>query len=437
MTRRILARDRCMYILYDIIFLIIAVVYLPVYLFKGKFHREFPARLGFLPKDLALNKPLWIHAVSVGEALAVRGLIDSLHKVYPDKRLVITTVTSTGNKIVKGFARENDFVTYLPLDFSFITRKVIEKINPSLVIIAETELWPNLILNLSKKDIPVLLVNCRISDRSFRGYKIVRFLLKPVLDKISLFCVQSGRDAERLMRLGVSEEKIRITGNMKFDITDSSLSSREAGIFDAGLKQSLGILPEERIFVAGSTHPGEEEIILSAYKNLSSRFSGLKLLLAPRHPERASGVERLVVKYGFQPLRISCLGQAQASGINPVFILDTIGQLQSFYRIADIVFVGGSLVKKGGHNILEPAFFAKPIISGRHMFNFRDIADLFVNNDACVLVSNARELESAAANLLDNPAAGKELGVKAKELIAQNQEATLKNLECIKKWLKN
>jgi 3-deoxy-D-manno-octulosonic-acid transferase len=436
MIRRIPARDRYMHILYDIIFLIIAIVYLPIYLFRGKFHRGFFSRLGILPKDLELNRPIWVHAVSVGEAMAAKGLIEGLRKTFPNKRLVISTVTPTGNKIVQGFKRENDLLIYLPLDFSFITRRVIEKINPSLVIIVETELWPNLILNLSKKDIPVLLVNGRISDRSFQGYLRVKFLFKPVLDKISLFCVQSGRDAERLMRLGVSEEKIRITGNMKFDIKDSSASS-QAGIPDAGLKQSLGVAPEEKIFVAGSTHPGEEEIILDVYKNLLSRFDRLKLLLAPRHPERAANVERLVVKYGFQPLRISRLNAGNTAVSNTVFVLDTIGQLQSFYRIADIVFVGGSLVKKGGHNILEPAFLAKPIISGRYMFNFRDIADLFVNNAACILVNNARELEAAVVNLLDNPAAGKELGVKAKELIAQNQEATLENLEQIKKWLKN
>ncbi len=427
-----------MFLIYDLIFLLIAIIYLPVYLFRGKFHLGFFSRLGILPKDLELNRPIWIHAVSVGEAMAVRGLIEGLRKTFPGKRLVISTVTPTGNKIVQGFSRENDFLTYLPLDFSFITARVIEKINPSLVIIVETELWPNLILNLSKKDIPVLLVNGRISDRSFQGYLRAKFLFKPVLDKVSLFCVQSGRDAERLMRLGVSEGKIRITGNMKFDITDSSLSYGQAGSSDTGLKQSLGIVPEEKIFVAGSTHPGEEEIILSAYKNLLNRFSGLKLLLAPRHPERAAGVEKIITGYGFQPLRISRLATASiADNINTVFLLDTVGQLNSFYRIADIVFVGGSLVKKGGHNILEPAFLAKPIISGRHMFNFRDIADLFVNNDACVLVNNARELESAVANLLDNPARSKELGAKAKELIAQNQEATLKNLECVKKWLKN
>jgi 3-deoxy-D-manno-octulosonic-acid transferase len=425
-----------MWIFYDLIFFLVSLFFLPVYLFKGKFHRGFPARLGFLPEDLALNRPIWIHAVSVGEALAARELIDSLHKAYPDKRLVITTVTSTGNKIVKSFARENDFVTYLPLDFSFITARVIEKIDPSLVIIVETELWPNLISDLSKKGIPVLLVNGRVSDRSFRGYQRIRLLLKPVLDKINLFCVQSGRDAERLMQLGVSEEKIRITGNMKFDIKDAAASS-QTGVPDSGLKQSLGVAPEEKILVAGSTHSGEEEIILNVYKNLLHRFGGLKLLLAPRHPERANDVERLVVKHGFQPLRISRLSTANTAVSKTVFILDTIGQLQSFYRIADIVFVGGSLVKKGGHNILEPAFFAKPIISGSYMFNFRDIAELFVANDACILVNNSRELESAAVNLLDNPSRREELGRKTKNLISQNQGATLKNLGYIKEWLKN
>jgi 3-deoxy-D-manno-octulosonic-acid transferase len=419
-----------MNILYDLAFLAIAIFYLPIYLFKRKFHGGFAGRLGFLAAWPVSDRPIWIHAVSVGEALAVKGLVNALHKAYPKKKLFITTVTATGNKIVKGFAGENDLVAYLPLDFSFITARVVKKIDPCLMVIAETELWPNLILSLHKKGIPVLIVNGRISDRSFRGYMMIKNLLKPVLDKITLFCVQSLRDAERLIQMGVNKDKVRVTGNMKFDIIGDSV------VEDHGLKERMGVKAGEKILVAGSTHPGEEEIILNAYKGLLRRLPGLKLLFAPRHPERATAVEKIIAARGFRTLRISQLEAGVASDGHAVFILDAIGKLVPFYQIADIVFVGGSLIKKGGHNILEPAALGKPVISGPYLFNFRDIADLFLNNDACILVRDARELESAAAGLLNDSLKAQALVEKAKVLIAQNRGATLKNLECAKELIK-
>jgi len=425
-----------MSIFYDLIFLAVSVIYLPVYLCKGKFHKGFASRLGSLPAGLKLKQPIWVHAVSVGEAMAVRGLVGSLKKVFPGRRLVLSSVTPTGNKVIRDFACENDFVTYLPLDFSFITEKVVKEIYPSLVVIAETELWPNFILSLSKRGIPVLVVNARISDRSFRGYRLIRGLLKLVLNRISFFCAQSESDARRLEALGVDKERISVTGNMKFDAMDcvSSLPAEEAAA--AALRSSLGIKPGEKLLVAGSTHPGEEEIVLSVYKKLLSRFPGSKLLLAPRHPHRAAEVISLVLKYGFDPFRASQLGAGKVPSGNAVFVLDSVGRLKSFYAASDMVFVGGSLVKKGGHNIIEPACFAKPVICGRHMFNFRDIAELFLKSGACISVATPQELEKAIDGLASDPSAAAELGKKARNIVVENQGATLKNLECIKKLLK-
>ena len=402
-----------MFILYNLIFLILAIIYLPIYLFKGKFHRQFFRRLGILPKGLELNRPIWIHAVSVGEVMLIKGLLQNLRQEFPGKRFVISTVTPTGNKIAQRIGSTSDFITYLPLDFSFTINYILDKIKPSLFIIAETELWPNLISGLYKRNIPVVIINGRISDGSFRGYLMLKFLLRPILNKISMFCVQTEVDCQRLMRLGVSETKIRVTGNMKFD----ALSEPVKG---ADYKRKLGLKPEERLLVAASTHPGEEEIILSAYKSLLFEFCDLRFLIAPRHPERAKEIEKLVLKNGFN------------RGRRDVFILDTVGELISYYAVSDIVFVGGSLVKKGGHNILEPAALGKPVLFGPHMFNFRDIAALFLQKKAGILVHNGQELTEKIKYLLNNLLEKNQICNAAKQVISENQGATIRNLEILK-----
>jgi 3-deoxy-D-manno-octulosonic-acid transferase len=419
-------------IIYDLIFIIVALLYLPAYLLKKKLHRGFLMRLGILPKVLKLDRPIWVHAVSVGEAMAIRGLLEGLRKAYPAKKIVISTVTATGNKIAKSIAHEGDFVTYLPLDLGFIVRKTIAKINPSLFIIAETEIWPNLITCLNRKNVPVIVVNGRISDRSFQGYMAVKFFLKAILNKVSLFCVQSERDSQRLIDMGVHSDKVAVAGNMKFDTADYT-DIRVTDCTD--LKTKLWLDPEGKLIVAGSTHPGEEEIILSAYEKLLPDFPAIRLLIAPRHPERADEVAEISAKYGFRPAFISWLGtKCEVCSKPPVFILDTIGKLMDFYGLADIVFVGGSLINKGGHNILEPASLAKPILFGPQMFNFRDIADLFLENNACILVRNEEEIRKAIRDLLGNPAKMATLGQRAQGLIVENQGATRRTLELIKQY---
>lgn len=417
-----------MAIVYNAIYFLAFLIYIPIYLFKGKFHRGFFLRLGILPEGLALDRPVWVHAVSVGEVKAVRGLIAELRKAYPEKKFVISTVTPTGNKIAKGLSQKGDFVTYLPLDLSFIVRGVIDKINPSLFIIAETELWPNLVAYLFKKKVPIVVVNGRISDSSFKGYLSIKFLLKPILNKISFFCAQTKRDAERLVCLGAPQNRIGITGNMKFDI----LTEPKKNYSDYRLKLNLD--SKAKLLVAGSTHPGEEEIILEAYKDLQIDFPALRLLIAPRHPERAKDIEKIVARNGFNCARISQIASLAAGQFNQqtIFVLDTIGELVSFYALADIVFVGGSLIRKGGHNILEPLAIGKPVLFGPYMFNFQDIAELFLRNQAGILVHNPEELKEKIKHLLNNSGQIATLIQQAKELILENQGATAKNLEYIK-----
>lgn len=420
-----------MFILYDLVLFFVSLFYLPLYLFRRKLHRGLLLRLGILPKDIALVHPIWIHAVSVGEVMAIKGLLAQLQKELKNQEFVISTVTPTGNKVAQAIACEGDHVTYLPLDFSFIVKRVIDKIKPSLFIIAETEIWPNLIAYLHKRNIPLVVVNGRVSDNSFRGYRMIRLLVKPILQKVRLFLVQTERDAARLMRLGVVQDKIKVTGNMKFDALDYA-DKKSAGSTER-YRSLLQLRPEEKLFVAGSTHPGEEEIIVDVFKSLRRDFPHLRLLIAPRHPERSAQVSTVVERFGFIPTRISLLDQRTREPENQrtVFILDTIGQLTGYYCLADIVFVGGSLIKKGGHNILEPAALGKPVLFGPYMFNFRDIADLFLKNQAAVMVHHGGELKEKIALLLKEPGSVEEMIERAHSVIRENQGATRKNLECI------
>lgn len=411
-----------MFLIYDFLFLIICLIYLPIYLFKHKFHSGFNARLGRLPKDLDLGRPIWVHAVSVGEAMSIKELVAELRQEFPVLRFIISTVTPTGNNVVKSFARRQDFVTYLPFDFSFIVNKVIERVNPKVFIIVETELWPNLIRCLFKRNIPIVVVNCRISDSSLGGYKAFKFLFKPLLNKINLFCCQSNQDAARLEMIGANKNNIRVTGNMKFDLKAASASFEDAG---------LKLDDSEELLVAGSTHPGEEEIILQIYKTLRKSHPELRLLIAPRRPERAREVAEIARKNGFDYQFVSGMsGQNVQSPV--VFILDTIGKLVSFYAIADIVFMGGTMIKKGGHNIIEPAALGKPVIFGQYMFNFRDIAFQFVESNCAVMAHNEKELEEKISFFLDNPESAAELGRRAQALVARNRGATHRNIELIK-----
>ncbi|MEW6076072.1 MAG: 3-deoxy-D-manno-octulosonic acid transferase [Candidatus Omnitrophota bacterium] len=412
-----------MTILYDIIFFCVAACYLPVYALRRKFHPGFLARLGVLPKDLQLDNPIWIHAVSVGEAMAIRGLYETLKTRFPGKKFVISTVTPTGNTVVRHFVKGDDFVCYLPLDISAIVRRVIERIRPSIVVIAETEFWPNIISYLHRKKIPIMVVNGRISDRSFKGYLFSKVLVRPILRKISLFCVQTETDYQRLRRLGVDESKLAVTGNMKFDKLAVS-----PHITTGITRESLQIAGDAKVFLAGSTHPGEEEIILRAFAELGGTFPSLRLILAPRHPERAAEVARKVTRHGFEPVAIS----AQASMVSSpkeekIFIIDTIGQLLAFYALSDIVFVGGSLVRKGGHNILEPALLGKPVLFGPYTFNFRDITEEFLKHRAAVLVRNEQELVFHVADLLRNHASAAQLALNAQAIMKQLRGATERN----------
>lgn len=419
-----------MFIIYDLIFILFALFCLPFYIIKGKLRPSFLMRLGILPKDVLMLKnqaqgPIWIHAVSVGEAISVKPLLEELGRIFPLRRIVISTVTVSGNKIAQSFKAKEDLVIYLPFDISFITRNVVKRIRPGLFIAMETEIWPNMISALHNFNVPIVLVNGRISNGSFAGYKKIKIFTRPILEKINLFCMQTGNDSKRIIFLGAHEEKVKIVGNMKFDAIDYK---GKAADYREEYKKVLGLTSTGKLIVAGSTHAGEEEIILHVYKKLIGDFPGLKLLIAPRNIDRSASIEKLINKFNFKSLRIS---QAKRSGSNTnslsrVFVLDTIGELVNFYAISDLVFVGGSLVKKGGHNIIEPALFEKPIIFGLHMSNFRDIAEAFLSKAAALQVKDSRDLYNCFKELLINREKRESLGILAKAVTEESRGATKK-----------
>jgi len=414
-----------MLIIYDILLLVFALFYLPYAAFKGKFKRDFILRLRLLPKNITFKRPIWLHAVSVGEVLSSRPLLERIRRAYPDKQIVISTITSTGNKIAQGLTKDSDFVFYLPLDLSFIIKKIIKRINPVICIIMETEIWPNLICGLNQEGIPILVANARISDKSYGKYRLMRFIFKPILNKINAFCAQTATDAQRLISLGVEKNKVKITGNMKFDMAITQVKKID-------YTDLLNLGQDDKLWVCGSTHPGEEEIILEVYKKILPEFPGLKLLIAPRHPERAQEVAELVNKNNFKPVFIS---QPQIPAPKTIFILDTVGQLSSLYALADVVFVGGSLVKIGGHNVIEPAYFKKAVISGPYTHNFKDIMDCFLSKGSLIVAKNGQELQNNLRLLLKDSAARIALGEKAYQLIQEQQGAADRDLEEIKALL--
>lgn len=407
-----------MTVVYNIIFLLVALFHLPLYIVRRKFHRGFFRRLGFLPRAQKFDRPVWVHAVSVGEALTVRELISQLRLRLPGVKFVISTVTATGNTVVRGYAHEDDFVTYLPFDISFILKRVLHRVSPRVFIIAETELWPNLINTLSALQIPLAIVNGRISDRSFKGYRLIRRMFRPLVARIAAVMTQSDLDAQRFLRLGATPEKVHITGNMKFD----AVKGMDEGADHSHLRRRLGVSAAERLLVAGSTHPGEEEMVLSAYTELRQRTCEVKLLIAPRHPERADQIARLIERADFECVKTSSIQvpQLKEFAMRTVFVLDTVGELVEYYGAADLVFVGGSLVKKGGHNILEPAALAKPVLFGPHMENFRDIADMFLQRKAALRVESGEGLLEALSVLVNDPARAAELGERARRLVHEN-----------------
>ncbi|MFO0753929.1 MAG: 3-deoxy-D-manno-octulosonic acid transferase [Thermodesulfovibrionales bacterium] len=362
---------------------------------------------------------IWVHAVSVGEAAAAVPLIRKIRQALPAAGIVLSTVTDTGQKIARERAGDMAEVVYAPFDLPFSLRTAVERLRPSLFLIMETELWPNAVRVVSGSGIPVALVNGRISDRSFRGYRKVRFFMREVLGRVRLFCMQDDVYAERVRGLGARPERVLSVGSFKFDTKPSS----PPPLWTERLQGP--------VVIAGSTHRTEEDLVLDAYERARGAFPGLNLILAPRHPERFREVEELLLKRGLGHVKRSGMAHGpDAPGLplsGQVILLDVMGELSSVYGAADIAVLGGSFIGHGGQNPLEPAWWGKAILCGPHMENFPFIGDFYREGGAVRV--DAGSLPAVLLELLGSPARRRALGGKAQELYRRSAGAVDRALE--------
>ena len=414
-----------MYFLYNSILFILLIFFFPLILFKvikGGGIKELFQRLGFsanLPESIKAGGAVWFHAASVGEVLASAALIEKIRLRWPDKRLIVSTFTAAGNKAATQKLCA-DAVIFLPFDLAPIVKWVLLKIKPDLLILMETELWPSLIIEATSIGTPVMLVNGRISDSSFGRYKILRPLIKGALNRLRLVLTQSSIDSERFAELGVDSARVQETGNIKFDM---SIDNTE-----------ISFLKEwgHPLFIAGSTRDGEEPYILDAYLELRNSHPDLRLLLAPRHIERAGEIARMMDERGIDYTRRSReKGRAQSQ----VVLLDTLGELSSCYKYADIVFIGGSLVPMGGQNMLEPALERKPVLFGPHIGNFREAAAALIKGGGAVMVKDLEDLIKWGDLLLTDDKLRQQMGEKARETVLLNRGVTAKTVDMLAEFL--
>jgi 3-deoxy-D-manno-octulosonic-acid transferase len=426
------------YLLYSVATLIALVALAPYFLYQALRHNKYVGslgqRLGYLPISFNLDaeESIWVHAVSVGEVLAARPIVTGLKARYPALRVFLSTTTMSGQKLARSVS-DADAVFYFPFDFTFIVRRTLNLVKPRLFVMVETEIWPNLLRECRRRNIRTALVNGRISVRSFPRYRIIRPFMRRVLADIDRFCVQSEETARRLSRIGADTSRITITGSLKFDALDPSASP---GRGRPRVLRFFHLSPDRLVLIAGSTSKGEEEAVIRAFNRVRATQPGGNplLILAARHPERFDDVERLCQREGLSTRRRSDLPIDSEPRVNTV-ILDTIGELAQLYQIATAVFVGGSLVPAGGHNILEPAVHGRPIIFGPHMDNFAEIADAFLARGAAIQVRTDRELEEAVVSLMGDPVRRTRLGVSARALVTENRGSKDKTLNVLAELL--
>ncbi len=390
----------------------------------GKYRAGLAGRLGKLPPRLMApwSKPvIWVHAVSVGEVLAVSGLVTELSR-FPEHQVFISTTTDTGQKLArKRFGEENVF--YFPLDFAFAIRPYLQALRPQLIVIAETEFWPNFLRLAKEAGARIAVVNARISDRSFPGYRRLRRWLTRVLANVDLFVAQTDEDRRRLLEIGVAAQRVEVTGNLKFDVSPPTPPPIVGCLHNAF--HEAGASP---VLVCGSTVDGEEPLLLRAFENVLASHPRALMILAPRHPERFVEVAALLSKLGVRFWKRSLWsGEPIAGG---VFLVDTIGELAVLYSLGTLAFVGGSLVPRGGHNIIEPAHYGVPIIVGTHTDNFRDIVGLFQSRNAVKVVGPA-ELPLAFMELISDEAERVALGRRAAETLRAQQGATQRTVAAL------
>ncbi len=427
--------DPDMYALYSVLIVAVAAVMSPYLVYQAVRYRKhvssFRQRMGRLPASFNFDgdESIWIHAVSVGEVLVARALLPDLRERYPRLKIFLSTTTLTGQTLANNNLQYVDAVFYAPFDLGFIVRRTLRVVKPRLFIMMETEIWPNLLRACHRAGVKTLLVNGRISSRSYPRYRLARPLFRRVLRHVDRFCMQSEESARRIVDIGADPDRVVVTGSLKFD----SLEFPGSPSGDRGRNRVLRFFRISRdrpVVIAASTLRGEEEPVLDAFTRIRATMPTALLIIAPRKPERFDDVERMARRAGWNVARRLEL-RVDAEPRHDVIILDTIGELAQLYQIATVVFVGGSLVDAGGHNILEPAVFGKPIVFGPYMTNFAEIAQTFLDNSAAIQVRADRDLEGVLLDLLRDPVRRASLGAAARALVEANRGARGRTLGVI------
>jgi 3-deoxy-D-manno-octulosonic-acid transferase len=421
------------YFLYSLALAAGMLLSLPYWLYQivrhGKYRTGFSERMGKVSARLLASQPrpvIWVHAVSVGEVLAVSGLIEQMQRAFPQYRVIVSTTTDTGQQLArKRFGEENVF--YFPMDFAFAIRPYLEALRPELIVLAETEFWPNFLRLVHLSGARIAVVNARISDRSWPSYRRFRWALHRMLVHVDLFLAQTPEDAARLESIGADPQRIKITGNLKFDVTPLTPPP-----IVAALERALAAEGAGPVLVCGSTVEDEEPPLLKAFENLRVAHPRAVMLLAPRRPERFDEVAILVQQLGIRTYRRSRWAREPLAGA--VLLVDSIGELAALYALADVAFVGGSLVPRGGHNIIEPAQHGVAIVVGNHTENFRDIVALFQSRDA-VRIVGLSELPLMLMHLLANESERRALGRRAEETLRSQTGATSRTLDALRTLL--
>ena len=428
-----------MYLAYSILSLLGLLIVSPYFLYQAVRYRKYVGslsqRLGYLPITLNVDgePSIWIHAVSVGEALTAKALIADLRAQYPRLRLFLSTTTIAGQQVAKKNLQQVDAVFYFPFDWGFTVRRVLNIVKPRMFVMMETEIWPNLLRECRVRGIKTVVINGRISARSYPRYRLVRPLFRRVLADIDRFCMQSDESAQRILDLGADPARVTVTGSLKFDSLPTPVPVSHGRPRELVLRY-FRLSPNRVVVVAGSTMRPEDTVVLRAFARVKSIAPGALLIIAPRQRERFAEVEKLALEDGFSVSRRSNL-PIDDEPRTDVVVLDTFGELAPVYQLATVVFVGGSLADYGGHNILEPAVFGKPIVVGPHMHNFREITDTFLASHAVVQVRTERELEEELRNLVTDPVRRASLGAAARALVEANRGAKDKTMTVVSNLL--
>jgi 3-deoxy-D-manno-octulosonic-acid transferase len=421
-----------MRILVDLVYLLAAIVYSPVIIYRAirykRYRTGWAQRFGRITrKDRALKECIWLHAVSVGEVNAARTIIEELEKKFPDFTIVVSTTTDTGFARANALFGENLQVFHFPFDLSWVMRRAFHKIRPAICLLMEQEVWPNFVYLAQQLDVPVVVVNGRISDKGFARYKKVRSIAKMMWQKVDLVLAQTDEYAQRFITIGVPGKNVIVTGSLKYDTAQTEDKVDGADALAAQLD-----IGDERLWVAGATGPGEEEIILDAFKNLADQqqFGDLRLVIVPRKPERFGEVAQLITDAGLDFVRYSTIKDTDAGCPEKTAVIlgDTMGDLRKFYSLATIIFVGRSLVPMGGSDMMEAAALGKCTLFGPHAFNFRQTVNALIQDEGAILVKDEQELLQAMQKCLSEPAFAEQIARNGREVIKKNQGATQKTI---------